>query len=46
MDKDKDRNTDRVTRPDVKEQRDMDGWIRQRQEEGESDRAICTGTEG
>ena len=46
MDKDKDRNTDRVTGPDVKEQSDMDRWIGQRQEEGESDRAICTGTEG
>ena len=46
MDKDKDRNRDRVTGPDVQEQRDMDGWIGQRQEEGESDRARCTGTEG
>ena len=45
MDKDKDRNTDRVTGPDVQEQRDTDGWIGQRQEEGQSDRARCTGTE-
>ena len=46
MDKDKGRNTDRVTRPDVQEQRDIDGWIGQRQEEGERDRARCTGREG
>ena len=46
MHKDKDRNTDRVTGPDVQEQRDMEGWIGQGQEEGESDRARCTGTEG
>ena len=46
MDKDKHRNRDRVTGPDVQGQRDMDRWIGQRQEEGESDSARCTGAKG
>ena len=46
MDKDKDRNRDRVTGPDVQGQRDMNRWIGQRQEQGQSDSARCTGTKG
>ena len=45
MDRDKDRYRDRVTGLDVQGQRDMNRWIGQRQEEGQSDRARCTGTE-
>ena len=46
MGRDKDRKRDRVTGPDAQGQRDMNRWIGQRQEEGQSDRARCTGTEG
>ena len=46
MGRDKDRNRDRVTGPDVQGQRDMNRWIGQRQEAEQSDRARCTGTEG
>ena len=43
MDEDKDRNRDRVTGSDVQGQRDMNRWIGQRQEEGQSDRADVWG---
>ena len=48
---DKDRNRDRVTEnsdrvTEGQGQRDMDRWIGQRQEQGQSDRVRCTGTKG
>ena len=45
MDRDKERNRDRVTGRDVQGQKDMDKEIGDRDEERDRDREIGTGTE-